>query len=262
LQEFSTEYNKAKESMKGVIRLPINDMDVEYNKQFDNLYLKGVDYKIEIKEASSGFQSFVPLYLVSNHLADSVKKHSENKESMSSEEMIRFQKGVQEIWNNNNLTDEQKRAALSVLSSKFNKTAFVNIVEEPEQNLFPTSQWKMLQSLLEFNNMNVDNKLIMTTHSPYLINYLSIAIKAKKVLDTLREDNRKELIAGVSEIISIKSCIEADEVCIYELDDKGFINILSNYNGIPSDNNFLNNLLAETNDFYAQLQEIEEENEN
>jgi hypothetical protein len=37
---------------------------------------------------------------------------------------------------------------------------------------------------------------------------------------------------------------------------------LPNYNGIPSDNNFLNNMLAETHDIFAQLQEIEEENEN
>lgn len=61
---------------------------------------------------------------------------------MSSEEMERFRKGVAEIWGNDSLTEEQRRIALSVLSSKFNKTAFINIVEEPEQNLFPTSQQK------------------------------------------------------------------------------------------------------------------------
>lgn len=98
---------------------------------------------------------------------------------MSSEELKRFKKGVREIWDNETFTDEQKRAALSELSSKFNKTAFMNIVEEPEQNLFPSSQWQMLQSLLQFNNMNGGNKLIITTHSPYIINYLSIAIQGK-----------------------------------------------------------------------------------
>jgi len=58
---------------------------------------------------------------------------------MSSEELERFRKGVAEIWANESFTDEQRRIALSVLSSKYNKTAFINIVEEPEQNLFPTS---------------------------------------------------------------------------------------------------------------------------
>jgi predicted ATPase len=263
LQEFNTEYGNAKEDMRGMVKLPINNTDVEYNKQYDNLYLKGENYKIEISEASSGFQSFVPLYLVSNHLANSVGTHSDNKESMSSEERSRFKEDVQKIWNNINLTDEQKRVALSVLSSKFNKTAFVNIVEEPEQNLFPSSQWQMLQSLLAFNNMNAGNKLIMTTHSPYLISYLTIAIKAKKIIDDISGNNKELLMPKISEIISLNSCINTDSVSIYELDEKtGTIKSLSKYNGIPSDDNFLNNFLADTNNLYSKLQEIEEENEN
>jgi predicted ATPase len=256
LQEFNTEYNKAKENMKGAMRLPINDTNIEYNKQFDNLYLKGVDYKIEIKEASSGFQSFVPLYLVSYYLADSVKKHSENKESMSSEEMIRFQKGVKEIWSNNSLTDEQKRAALSVLSSKFSKTAFINIVEEPEQNLFPTSQWKMLQSLLEFNNMNDGNKLILTTHSPYLISFLTVFVKAGQLNSKVSTATLKK---ELEQIVSLAATVASDDLVIYELDEiTGTIRTLESYNGLPSDENRLNVLLNEGNELFAQLLEIQQ----
>ena len=91
-----------------------------------------------------------------------------------------------------NLTDEQKRIALSVLSAKFNKTAFINIVEEPEQNLFPTSQQKMLFSLLDLNNINEGNKLIITTHSPYLINYLSLAVKAYSLKSKIKDEVKKE----------------------------------------------------------------------
>jgi predicted ATPase len=263
LQEFNTEYNNAKNELKSALRLPINDTDIEYNKQYDNLYLKGENYRIEITEASSGFQSFIPQYLVSNYLANSVKAHNDNKESMSPEERSRFKEDAQKIWTNNSLTDEQKRLALSALSSKFNKTAFVNIVEEPEQNLFPTSQWKMLQSLLKFNNQNADNKLIMTTHSPYLINYLTISIKAKQVLDNLHQDKKEGLSNKISRIVDLNSCIDADSVSIYEMEEKtGIIKLLPKYNGlIPSDNNFLNNILAGINNLYSELQEIEEENE-
>ena len=135
LKEFLTEFDNAKDEMKGLVKLPINNVDVEYDKLNDTLNLKGQDFKIKLTEASSGFQSLVPLYLVSRYLANSVKKQSEvNKEPMSSDELKRFKKGVEEIWSNDSLTNEQKRVALSVLSSKFNKTAFVNIVEEPEQN--------------------------------------------------------------------------------------------------------------------------------
>jgi predicted ATPase len=264
LQEFNTEYYNAQQNMKGAVQLPINNTVIEYDKLNDTLNLKGESYKVKITDASSGFQSFVPLYLVSEYLANSVKQHSENKDAMSSEEEIRFKKGVQEIWSNDSLTDEQKRIAISALSTKFNKTAFINIVEEPEQNLFPSSQWEMLLSLLTINNMTVGNKLLITTHSPYLISYLTIAIKAKQVLNSLLADKRSALSSKIADLISLESCINADDVLIYEMkEETGAIKLLPKYNDlIPSDDNYLNNLLAETNDTFAELQEIEEENEN
>jgi energy-coupling factor transporter ATP-binding protein EcfA2 len=74
LLEFVTEFDNAKNEMKGAMKLPINDVDVEYNKLNDIIYIKGSDYKIRLTESSSGFQSLVPLYLVSWFLSNSVKK--------------------------------------------------------------------------------------------------------------------------------------------------------------------------------------------
>lgn len=211
LVEFVTEYDNAKTALKGALKLPLhNHLFVEYQKLNDIVYIKGENYKIQLKEASSGIQSIVPLFLVSQYLSDSVKAQTENSQNMSSEEINRFRRGVEEIWKNENLTEEQRRTALSVLSSRFKKTAFINIVEEPEQNLFPSSQKEMLHSLLSFNNKSKENKLIITTHSPYLINHLTLAIKA-------------------------------NQIAIYELNEQtGTISSLDNYNGIPSDNNLQN----------------------
>ncbi|WP_291528762.1 AAA family ATPase [Bacteroides sp. UBA939] len=253
LRDFNTEYEKAKNSLKD-FSLPINNINIEYNKQYDNLYLRGKDYKLEIAEAASGFQSFVPLYLVSSFLAKSVKT-SESKETMSSKEKLRFEKGVQDIWNNKNLTDEQRTVALSALSSKFNKSSFVNIVEEPEQNLFPSSQWKMLQSLLEFNNMNLGNKLILTTHSPYLISYLTLSVKAESLNSRIQSDN---LRTELGEIISLNSTLNSDNLSIYELNEEdGTIASLETYNGLPSDENKLNEKLDEGNELFAKLLDIQ-----
>ncbi|MFT3737940.1 MAG: AAA family ATPase [Breznakibacter sp.] len=255
LRDFNTEYEKAKNNLKN-FSLPINDVEIEYNKQYNNLYLQGKDYKIEIGEAASGFQSFVPLYLVSNFLAKSVMI-SASKESMSSKEKLRFEKGVQDIWNNTNLTDEQRTIALSALSSKFNKSSFVNIVEEPEQNLFPSSQWEMLQSLLEFNNLNVKNKLILTTHSPYLISYLTLSVKAGLLNLEIQTENLK---TELEKIISLNSTINSDDLSIYELDEEnGTIRSLDTYNGLPSDENKLNEKLDESNELFARLLEIQKQ---
>lgn len=151
LKDFLTEFDNSKGIVKN-LELPINEAILDYDNLNDTLNLKGKDYKIKLTEASSGFQSFVPIYMVSCYLGKSVKKQSEVKVGMSGEEKDRFRKEVEQIYKNELFTEEQKRIAISVLSKKFNKTSFVNIVEEPEQNLFPTSQRDMLYSLLKINN--------------------------------------------------------------------------------------------------------------
>jgi len=262
LKEFLTEFDNAKIEMKGLEKLPINNVDIEYDKLNHTLNLKGEGYKVMLSEASSGFQSLVPLYMVSNYLANSVKKQSEsNKEPMSSEELQRFKKGVEDIWSNNSLTDEQKRVALSVLSSKFNKTAFINIVEEPEQNLFPSSQWQMLQSLLRFNEMNKGNKLIMTTHSPYIINYLSISVQGKYLENKIKKTTKeKELLPKLYKLIPEKALVSSNNIVVYQLDESdGSIKKLDKVDGIPSDKNYLNDRLAEGNHLFDSLLEIEQE---
>jgi hypothetical protein len=264
LSELVTELINAGVAMKAPMALPINDeVYVEYNKLNDIFYIKGKDYRIKLSEASSGFQSIVPLYLASWYLSDSVKKHSENaKEPMSSEERERFRKRFKEINENTALTEELKRIAISELGKGFIKTAFINIVEEPEQNLFPSSQRGMLNSLLGFNNINLGNKLIMTTHSPYLINHLTLSVKANSIYKILKERRVKlseSEFVHANQIVPISSSIAPNDIVVYEMDEKeGSIKKLENYKGLPSDENYLNESLAESNELFAQLLDIQQ----
>jgi len=249
LKEFLTEFDNSKEIVKN-LELPINEAILDYDKLNDTLNLKGEGYKIKLTEASSGFQSFVPIYMVSRYLGKSVGKQSEIKVEMSGDEKDRFRKEVEKIYSSKELTEEQKRIAISVLSKKFNKTSFVNIVEEPEQNLFPTSQRDMLYSLLKINNEIPANKLIITTHSPYLVNYISVAVEAGNI----RNEVNKEQIG---KIIPISALVKSDDLAIYELDEKeGTVKLLGNYNGIPSDENMLNLQIDETNNLFADLLDL------
>ena len=249
LKEFLTEFDNSKEIVKN-LELPINEAILDYDKLNDTLNLKGEGYKIKLTEASSGFQSFVPIYMVSRYLGKSVGKQSEIKVEMSGDEKDRFRKEVEKIYSSKELTEEQKRIAISVLSKKFNKTSFVNIVEEPEQNLFPTSQRDMLYSLLKINNEIPANKLIITTHSPYLVNYISVAVEAGNI----RNEVNKEQIG---KIIPISALVKSEDLAIYELDEKeGTVKLLGDYNGIPSDENMLNLQIDETNNLFADLLDL------
>jgi len=257
LKEFLTEFDNAKDNIKGSIKLPINNVDLEYDKLNDILNIKGIDYKVRLTESSSGFQSLVPLYIVSQYLSTGIKTRTEsNLDLMSSNEIERFKKSISEIYSNINLTDEQRRAAVSALSSKFNKTCFINIVEEPEQNLFPISQKKMLNSLLEFNNYNLENKLILTTHSPYLINHFSLVVKAG---DIFNNKNYQKIKDSLNSIIRNESIISNNSLVIYEMNEKdGTIKKLDNYNGLPSDENSLNQEIEDTNELFAELLELQQ----
>lgn len=261
LVEFIGEFNKAKARLKESIKLPIDNTKLDYDKLNDIINIKGIGYKVKLTEASSGFQSIVPLYLVSEHFAHLVKNSSEQGNStMSTEEKSRFEKDVSDIMSITTLTSEQKRVAISALGSKFNKSIFNNIVEEPEQNLYPTSQKNILYSLLKFNNMNNGNKLIITTHSPYIINFLNIAIQANEVYRKAEQAKEESVIERINEIIPVCSSISAEDVAVYELDEThGKISLLSSEFGIPSDNNLLNQSIRIGNTMFDKLLDLEEE---
>ena len=50
------------------------------------------------------------------------------------------------------------------------------VIEEPECNLFPKNQIQLIDSILQFVQ-RIDSCLSITTHSPYIINYLNLLIR-------------------------------------------------------------------------------------
>jgi predicted ATPase len=265
LGEFITEYGNAKESISDSVTLPINGTFAEYNKTRDIIYIRGNDYRINLTDAASGFQSFVPLYLVSRYLCNSIKTYK-NGESMSSEERRRFEKQLDEITRDHNLNDEQKRIARSNLGKSYNKAVFINIVEEPELSLFPSAQKDFLYELLKFNNTirenetEPGNRVIMTTHSPYLINFLTVAIYGEALSKKINSSSKKELLMNeLVKIVPHGALTSVNDVSIYQLSETdGTISKLSTVEGIPSDNNLLNNMMQHGNQEFDKLLEIEE----
>ena len=257
LYTFSDEFIDAIEDLKGYIDLPINNVKFEYQKLNKLSWIVGEDYKIKLSEASSGFQSFVPLFIVTSYLSHSLEKKTDSTvKEISIEEEKRMREEIEKIYSNPNLSEEVKKASLEYLSSRFKCSCFINIVEEPEQNLFPSSQRHILNKLLEFVNMNKGNELVLTTHSPYIINYLTLAVEADKLKRKAKTD---ELKSKLEKIVSLDSTVNPDDLIIYQLDEKnGSIQKLKNYKGLPSDENYLNEGLAESNDKFSQLLDIED----
>jgi len=236
LQDFERELTKASENLEKTLSLPIRDFEIEYNKRHKMLYVKNKNHtKIKITEAASGLQSAVPLFLVSDYLSKLVH-NSRNIDTMKSSDIREFEKDTDkiadEIFNNilndKNLSEKQKHIAIakisskiSPLSNKFNRKAFINIVEEPEQNLFPMSQMQLVKSLVEICNKNTDNKLIISTHSPYVLATINNLILAHKVGEKFSEKvakkvnrnlwlNKNDVFAGIIKDGKVEKIIDPE----------------------------------------------------
>ena len=257
LFEFAEELRSSQNNYKDKeILLPINDnVRYLYDSQSDTSYIIGNDYKVDLLIASSGFQSLVPLYLVSLSLATTIYDGAEiSPETISVDQSIRMNKEISAIMLNKQLSIEKRQKQVNEVEARFLNKAFINIVEEPEQNLYPKSQQQLLNRLLAFNNMNEGNKLIMTTHSPYLINYITLAVEAARLKEKVLTGDLQQ---KMEKIVPLNSTINPTDLVIYQLEElDGTINLLPNYMGLPSDENKLNDELGQGNEDFAKLLEI------
>jgi hypothetical protein len=175
---------------------------------------------------------------------------------MNADLSIRMNEEITSLMLKQAVSEEERNFSLIEIRIKYLGKGFINIVEEPEQNLFPKSQRVILNSLLEFANMSSGNKLIITTHSPYIINYLTLAVKAHLLKDRTKTDVLKKKLG---DIVPLHSTVNPDDLAIYELDERnGTIKKLGNYKGLPSDDNYLNEGLEESNDLFSKLLDIED----
>ena len=213
-----------------------------------------MDYRIRLTDASSGYQSLVPLCLVTQYLNELVKEDT-NKDLSVSDKM-KLKKEVDNVIERTDLSEDVKNAILQNISAKYKYAGFINVVEEMEQNLYPQSQKDILYFLFEKCNSLDNNRLLLTTHSPYLINYITIATKAYTIWEQIKDS---DLMVQLNNIVPRLAAIDIAKLNIYELSTDGSSKQLKQVNNIPTDDNLLNNLLGETNDLYNDLLDIEEQ---
>ncbi len=256
LSTFRDEYSDARNRYKHGYVLPFDDIRFEYDALNDIPRLKhNGDFDIQLSAGSSGFHSSLPMLLVSKNLTEMVRSSS-TKSDLDAQGLQALNKEVRKIMEDTTLSYEVRMASLHSLSSRFRYSRFINIVEEMELNLFPDSQRGTLYELIADTNVLPANKLILTTHSPYLVNYLTLAIKAHELAERASGNNNAQ--EKISAIVPRSSQIPSMDVTIYEM-EAGSARELSYYCGIPSDENFLNSRLEATNTDFGALMDIEEE---
>jgi|GEM_PF-5929312 len=97
----------------------------------------------------------------------------------------------------------------------------------------------------------------MTTHSPYVLNSLYLASQAG--ITYSKSIGRKDVTDAINAIVPIESVIMPGDLKVYQCDSEGTVSLLDDCEGVPSDNNCLNNPLGKANDIYNDLLDIEDQ---
>lgn len=266
LDSFVSDFDQANRNLKEAIRLPLSDLQARYDKEKEDLVIQGDGYQILLQEASSGTQSLTPLYLVSKFFSDGIARNrlDSSQSGMSSADREAFMKLINLLFAQPELTDEQRRLGISEIARKFNPQFLISIIEEPEQNLYPEAQRDLLFDLLEQNNQIPENRLILTSHSPYLVNYLTIIAKASLIqrrIEIQAETSKKQTyLDRLNEILPLSAITPAEEIKIYECGaPRGSVKLLKTIDALPSSDNLLNQALQESNEYIDRLFDIEDE---
>lgn len=255
---FLAEYRAAQRRVEGSINLPINNIQFRYNSRSETAYISGEAYEVNLLNASSGFQSMTPLYLVTRYLSDAINQEQtlgQTRLSLSQQEqLIRITEDVSNNW--------RQQWASARLEDQLKHSNFINIVEELEQNLYPSSQKQLLFALLGYKNTREADRLVLTTHSLYVLGYLGACIKAHKLKNIIRqlpENQQSEAEQKLEELVPLCAAIDPQRLSLYQLNLDGSVENIQSRRGLPIDDNHLNEAMMETSDLFTELLELQQE---
>ena len=216
-ETFSDEFVNAKKFFQSGYNLPFEGLRFEYDSLNDTGWIHGANYKVRLINASSGIQSSLPMCIVSEYLSSKISDKEEVK--LSKEEKDKLEKRVAEIMQNEEYSDSIKDMMIRQLSYANRYDRLINIVEEPELNLFPRSQMEVLKSLVLNNASSDENMLVFTTHSPYSLAIINTMIMGAKAYANANEELRNR----IKSILPVKYQINDDDIAAYRLSSSAAI---------------------------------------
>lgn len=263
LHSFLTEYQDAKKWVQRQknLELPIGNVSLAVDESGTQSILLGDGYQTDLLQGSSGFQSLVPLFVVTCYLTGLVLnlENDPSRELYSVVQMDSIKEKIQkelaermaaaESLQHDSVLDTIKR-----VMGLYDYKKFINIVEEPEQNLYPDSQKEVLFSLIASLNKMQGNQLVITSHSPYILNFITLCTEAHtKITRGFRTDEQREKLF---KIVPSESIISIDNVNVYELSQTGDIRQVDKSEGYTNDEHALNAAFEKINMDFSDILDV------
>lgn len=215
LQDFVNTWFRVKRKYPQEKALEILNLGVRYYYQEDSyrdwVIIEG-GRKIPLESSSSGLQSIIPLLVLVRWMSEGIYAEEKPFSPAENEEIEKIVlSGIADLNKQDASIVDKLDRFIGFLSGRiYTHTQF--IIEEPEQNLFPETQCELMYHILSAVNHGKNHRLVMTTHSPYILYALNNSIEGFSVSDKLPESIK-------STIKSSSSFINPDDVNIWQIRD-------------------------------------------
>ena len=227
--------------------LQIKHLDVNYYFDDKNTkdFIQNDGVETLLTSSSSGIQTSTPLYLLQKVFCQYNKELAKNNsfEDASTLETVfqffRLRTTVREdvtppeseyFWYKGKyciVKPGMKDKVIKVLDNYTEIQRVQSVIEEPELNLFPETQQKLIYELIS-DATNSENQITITTHSPYILFALNNCILGGLVRNNIPEEDRPTFE-------SYPSWIDPKLVSVYEIQDRT-IRRIQDEEGIIKDN--------------------------
>ncbi len=263
IMSFVYDWFTAKRIFNSANLLPVLNLGIQFYNKSENdndILLLGNKREILLREGSSGLQSIIPLIVIVEHLTNYIyeKKISNSVEEKDSlrkfllkniTEILDVSKfnDVEEVKNYQLDEKDVRKLFKSYERARFlesyNSTNF--IIEEPEQNLFPSTQRELINYLFKKMNEERDHSLMLTTHSPYILYSINNCLMGYNIKDDIDKNE-------TTEISNRDSWVNPDLVSIWQVQD-GQIFSVKDKNTNTVTKHYFNEITKDIMDEYFEM---------
>ncbi len=136
------------------------------------------------------------------------------------------------------------------ISKKDSLLSNILVIEEPELNLFPIKQKKLVEHIIQkVNDKNLD--VVITTHSPYILSALDTLMLAKNTFNE-HTDFKEE----ISAIVAQDKWIDYDDISVYEVLNDGKVYSIKNEEFRSIDTNAIDSVSDIISEEFDKLTEL------
>lgn len=214
MRSFLFDWYTARELYTSECKAEILNLDMKYFYNKDEKKYKdrvehknGRTYEISLSSASSGLQALIPLQLMMQYYTSEYFERYAIKSAFDDDEKdkllrhrltdkvvieklypgyIESQRGelIREVNQKLREGEGDYVKLLKEYKTVYNQLAVPKrtsfVVEEPEENLYPYSQISLLELMVDCCQDGRRHEMVVTTHSPYVVNYLNVLLRGSR----------------------------------------------------------------------------------